>query len=162
MKTLHSLELQRRLDHRIRIADEHNAVAAWRDAQADDELADSYLATQLGERLGIVLQFLAKAPTPHALAARSWCLLYAVRPDLVGYESIQTAADRLGISQQRLCQLLKLFKTATGFVYANRVGRCSPDKQRKAIEAMSAARSAMAEARRRLHRFSVRHHEEAA
>jgi hypothetical protein len=162
MKTLYAIELQRRLDHRIRIADARNAVSAWRESQSDDELADSYLATQLGERLGVLLEFLAKAPTPDALAARSWCLLYAVRPDLVDYESIQTAADRLGISQQRLCQLLKLFKTATGFVYANRVGRCSPDKQRKAIDAMAAARSAMAEARRRLHRFSTRQNEEAA
>ena len=59
---------------------------------------------------------------------------------------IQQAADRFGISQQRVCQLLKLFKGATGFTYTNRVGKRSVAKQRKCTEAMSAARSAKAEA----------------
>jgi hypothetical protein len=154
--TVHDQELQRRFDAVLSIADQRNAIRVWRDSQHEDVSEDSFLAKQLGERLGVLLQFLSAGRTPSSLALRTWCVLYAVRPDLVGHETIQAAADRFSVSEQRLCQLLKLFRERTGFRYESRVGVLSNEKRAKVVLAMSAARSALAEDRRRLKRFAAR------
>lgn len=130
-------------------ADRGEALRLWHEQQRENEPPDAFLLAELVDRLGILFEFFAASTTPTGTAARVWTALYAVRPDLIGHETIQQGADRLGISQQRLCQQLDGFKKKTGFVYPSRVGACDAERARMRIEAMSRARSAKAERFRR-------------
>ena len=136
------LKAQFRHDQRLAIADQRESVRAWIEQEHADFSEEPYLMRQLAERLGRLLEFLSAGKTPSSFAVRTWCMLYAVRPDLVSHEAIQVAADRFGISQQRLCQQLQVFKERTGFTYACRVGKRSLEGQRKVTDAMTAARIA--------------------
>jgi hypothetical protein len=60
---------------------------------------------------------------------------------LVRNETIQVAADRFEVSQQRLCEVLETMKAQTGITYRSKVGVTDMETQRRRIDAMSRARS---------------------
>jgi hypothetical protein len=117
------------------------AVRAWQDAQREEESGNGFLFAQLVEQLGIIFEFLAASTTPSGMAARAWVMLYAVRPDLIRHETAREAAERMGVSEQRLFQQLEIFRRRTGYVHRSRVGACDATTRRKIVEAMSRARS---------------------
>jgi hypothetical protein len=124
-------------------ADRAEAVRLWREQNrlADAGRADSESFAVLVEKLGAIFEFVAASTSPAGMAMRVWAMLYAVRPDLVRHETIQQAADRFGVSQQRLCQQLDAFKRRTGFTYVSRVGLCDPESAKARIEAMTRGRA---------------------
>jgi hypothetical protein len=142
-KTAHQHVADPELETMFEGADRDEALRLWRE-ERDERTVDSERFSELVEQLGILLEFFAAARTAEGLAMRTWATLYAVRPDLIGHETIQSAADRFGVSQQRVCEILKLFKDRIGFEYPSRVGACDAAKTRMRIEAMTRARIAKA------------------
>jgi hypothetical protein len=57
--------------------------------------------------LNPVFDYLAGATDPNNTAMRVWCLLYVVRPDLIEFESFNTAGMRFGVSDESLRVYLK-------------------------------------------------------
>ena len=129
------------MDGQLDIILQRLAVDQWQ--HADDEQEDGVWGHML-ERMGFLFEFFAGASTSRGMAMRVWAVLYAVRPDLIDNETIQVAADRFEVSQQRLCEVLGEMKKRTGITYRSKVGMAEPERARKAIDAMSAARSAKA------------------
>jgi len=130
------------LDYRVNSIFESLSLNQWREESIDTH-AEGW--NVMLEKLGFLFEFFARAKNQRGMAMRVWCVLYAVRPDLIGNETIQTAADRFEVSQQRLCEVLEIMKQQTGITYRSKVGlMANAETQRKAIDAMSAARSAKA------------------
>jgi len=127
------------LDSRLDIIAQALSLEQWQHGNAEESHAVGW--TELLEKLGSLFEFFARAQNPRGMAMRVWCVLYAVRPDLIDNETIQTAADRFEVSQQRVCEVLETMKRQTGITYRSKVGVTDMDTQRMRIDAMSRARS---------------------
>ena len=141
MGTRFEFATQQALDLRVHYIFEDLSLRQWRDEQNEDD--DGGWAVML-EKLDFLFGFLASSNNPRAMAMRVWCVLYAVRPDLINNETTQAAADRFEVTEQRVSGLLAEMKKRTGITYRSRTGMSDPATQRKAIDAMSRARSAKA------------------
>lgn len=130
------------LDGRFDILANDQSFQDWlhqKDADETNDSRDDFL-----HKLGFIFEFLATSNQPRGMAMRAWALIYAVRPDLVHDETAQVAADRFGVSQQRICEILKELTEKTGIKYVSKVGYTDANTRRKQVDAMSAARSAKA------------------
>jgi hypothetical protein len=147
MGTRFEFRTQEALDLRVRYVFEKLSLREWQDSERDTD--DGGWSIML-EKLGFLFDFLASSNNPRAMAMRVWCVLYAVRPDLIDNETTQAAADRFEVSEQRMSGLLAEMKKKTGITYRCRTGMTDAITQRRTIDAMSAARSAKAK------RFAMR------
>jgi len=114
---------QERFDFAMRRADRKEAMRRWRDQLRGVDLYDeSGLFERLAEVIGPLYEYLAKAQNTRSMGMRAWCLLYAVRPELIDYQTIQAAADSFGVTQEALCyQLKQLEASFPGFTYIRRM-----------------------------------------
>ena len=97
------------------------SMARWRDELRAEEVPDQLVFERLVGILHPVLEYIGASCTPTMMAVRMWCLLYAVRPDLVEYESLVSAERRFGVSEQVIHKALReIEKTIPGFTYQRR------------------------------------------
>lgn len=130
------------------------SIRLWQESEAglDDESWDELLA-----KLGTLFEWLAGNPSqplsiaPRSMALRLWCLLYAVRPDLIRNETGAVASQRFEVSDQRIFQVLGDLKAKTGISYESRLGRNSPESVRRSVEGILKDRAA-----RKLARLAAR------
>lgn len=140
MGTRFEFKTQEAMDLRVHYIFEELSFQHWRHNRGEDTSAQWGV---LLEKLGILFDYLASSLDPRGMAMRTWCVLYAVRPDLIDNETIDVAAERFGVSQQRLCELLRHMRERTGITYRCKVGVSSTqEKNRARAEAMHRAKAA--------------------
>ncbi|MEN9841010.1 MAG: hypothetical protein RL376_810 [Verrucomicrobiota bacterium] len=105
-------------------ADRNQSLEQWakvlRERKHEQSAADVILSSMV-ELLAPVLCYLAAAKTAQAASIRVWCVLYAVRPDLVDHETFQDAADRHGVSQPAVIyHFAKLKAAIPSFAFRDR------------------------------------------
>jgi len=107
---------------RLQILDARAALSNWRDelrrvpAESDDELLE-----RMADAMGPLYEFFADAQNPRSMGIRAWCLVYAIRPDLIGHQTIQSGAEFFGVTQEAVCyQLKQLEASFPGFKYVRR------------------------------------------
>lgn len=64
------------------------------------------LFSQMAELLAPVLQFMAKGSKTGTLDMRAWIVLYVVRHDSIGGESVRQYAQRRGVAPSRIFDLV--------------------------------------------------------
>jgi len=147
MGTRFEFKTQQAYDFAVNHVFEDLSLRQWLDEERDIE--DDGM-TALLEKLGVFLEFLGLSNHPRGMGIRVWCLLYAVRPDLINNETTQAAADRFGVAEQQVSQTLALMKKRTGITYRSRTGMTDLETQRRRVDAMTAGRIAKAK------RFAMR------
>jgi len=80
----------------IEAARTRHSIEVWRD-QLNGESAPQY-ADELIDGMRSILEYLSVCPRPATVAARVWAILYLVRPELIGYETLKSAAVRFNCS----------------------------------------------------------------
>jgi hypothetical protein len=144
MGTRFEFKTQQAYDFAVDAIFQESSFREWQDAEKD--IDDGGWSIML-EKLGFLFDFLASSNNPRAMAMRVWCVLYAVRPDLINHETTQAAADRFEVSEQRVSGLLAEMKKRTGITYRSRTGMTDIETQRRRIDAMHAAKRANRAAR---------------
>jgi hypothetical protein len=68
------------------------------------------LVSQLAEVLTPVFQFISRGRIGGTMAHRSWVVLYLTRSDLIDGETLDAAAKRMGVTPQRMHNLVLEFR----------------------------------------------------
>jgi hypothetical protein len=135
------------------------SIRSWQQSEADFGQDSSW--DELLEKMGSLFSWLAGNPlrptscSANAMAVRLWCFLYAVRPDLINDETAYVAAERFGVSNQRIFQILDDLKAKTGICYESRLGRLSPESSRRSIDGILRDRAARKLARLASRRYAT-------
>lgn len=88
---------------------DHASIVEWGEQQRQGAEVDDRMQT-LVENLNDLFQFVYCSPDPKHVTARVWAVLYLVRPELIGYESVRSAAERLGMSDEMVRQAVRRFR----------------------------------------------------
>jgi hypothetical protein len=97
------------------------SLSRWRDELRSESMPDQLVFERLVGILHPVLEYIGSSCSPTMMAVRMWCLLYAVRPDLIEYESLVSAERRFGVSEQVIHKALREIESAIpGFSYLRR------------------------------------------
>lgn len=97
------------------------SFSRWQSEIRNGEMSDQEFFQRMIDVLSPVLEYLACAGTSQNMAVRTWCLLYAVRPDLIHYEGLKSAEERLGVSFVHISHRLQELKDfVPGFSFRRR------------------------------------------
>jgi hypothetical protein len=115
-------EIEHRHNLAAKRADAQESMRVWREQVRGINLSsDSDFLAQLADALRPLYDYLANAQNPRSMGMRAWCLLYAVRPELIDFQTIQAGADYFGVTQEAVCYQLKQLEAAfPGFKYVRR------------------------------------------
>ena len=95
------------------------AIQQFREQIRDESESENF--AQLIALLTPILEFLGASCSAKMAAIRVWALLYAVRPDLIEFESLASAAKRFDVAEPIFSRVLRELKAAVpGFRYAHR------------------------------------------
>lgn len=119
---------QHELAERVEVAklyqDRTRALSQWRDRvreQLNGRSLEAILLAEMAALLSPLLEYLSAAKTANIHGVRVWCVLYAVRPELINYETFQQCADRFGCTQENVVyHFARLKKLFPAFVLAPR------------------------------------------
>lgn len=115
---------QLRYELRMMRTDRNQAMQAWLQKQREMRfnLSDeTVLLDRLAEMLAPLFEYIAAGNNSRVMGMRAWCLLYAVRPELIDHETFQAAADKFGVSQENMIyHFARLKKTFPSFDYVKR------------------------------------------
>ena len=95
-------------DKAVRIGGDRRELARWLVEQRRVE--DYSPFKHLAEMLTPVFQFLADGYATGNLEIRAWVILYAIRPDLLGGETMKEFADLRGVHHYAIQDVLKKFQ----------------------------------------------------
>lgn len=115
---------QLRYELRMMRTDRNQAMQAWIQKQREMRfnLSDeTVLLERLAEMLSPLFEYIAAGNNSRVMGMRAWCLLYAVRPELIDHETFQAAAEKFGVSQENMIyHFARLKKTFPAFDYVKR------------------------------------------
>lgn len=86
------------------------AFEKWQEEQRDTDDQASESMQLLVDRFNEVFDFLYYDPDPKVVAGRVWAVMYLVRPQRLNYESLEAAADRMGVSKSVLGNYICKFR----------------------------------------------------
>lgn len=134
------------IEERIRLADDRRAFRDWCVSNRDCVTDESKLIGAMADVLSPLFMFLADGyrggPSGNTLSLRAWIILYALRSDLIGNDTLKQAAERLGTTSSQLSRVLRILRERIPALNVDTIIRrnVNTDKQAKYDQIMGTVR----------------------